>query len=234
MPNEERPDRRPLSDEAVTPLPSGRFPSSGDHIGESATLEALDPDRHAADLFEYSHGASGNPAIWDYLPYGPFGSLGEFGTWLRTCSASADPKFFAVRDKTSGAAAGMASYLNIHPLQGSIEIGHIWFAPLLQNTRASTEALYLMMRHVMDDRGYRRLEWKCNALNDASRRAANRLGFRFEGIFYNHLIVKGANRDTAWYSIIDSEWPDVRAAFERWLDLSNFDSDGRQRRSLGM
>jgi RimJ/RimL family protein N-acetyltransferase len=224
--------RRALSGAPVAALPSGIHPGCRHHQGETVILEPLDPREHAADLFELSHGEHGSPAIWDYLPYGPFDSLDAFRVWLRSCASTADPMFFVIRDLASRRAAGMASYLNIHPLQGTIEIGHIWFAPLIQNTRQSTEALYLMMRHVMDDLGYRRLEWKCNALNKGSRRAANRLGFRFEGIFYNHVIVKGANRDTAWYSIIDSEWPEVRAGFERWLAPSNFDPAGRQLRSL--
>jgi RimJ/RimL family protein N-acetyltransferase len=224
--------RRALSSEPATALPSGIYPGCKRHDGETVALEPLDPALHSADLFDLSHGELGSPAIWDYLPYGPFDGHDAFRNWLRTCASTADPMFFAIRDHVSGRTAGMASYLNIHPLPGTIEIGHIWFAPLIQNTRQSTEALYLMMHHVMDDLGYRRLEWKCNALNDGSRRAANRLGFRFEGIFYNHTIVKGANRDTAWYSIIDGEWPQVRAGFERWLDASNFDADGRQLRSL--
>ncbi len=230
--NEELAVRRSLSDEAIIDPPGGLFPRWETHQGATVSLEPLKPAIHTADLYELSHGDQGSPAIWDYLPYGPFPDISTFQSWLRSCAATADPMFFALRDSQSQRVCGMASYLNIVPLHGSIEIGHIWFAPLIQNTRQSTEALYLMMRHVMDDLGYRRLEWKCNALNRGSRNAANRLGFRFEGIFYNHTIVKNHNRDTAWYSIIDSEWPAVRSSFERWLASDNFDADGQQRVSL--
>ncbi|MEZ4520234.1 MAG: GNAT family protein [Thermomicrobiales bacterium] len=196
------------------------------------SLEPLDPDRHGDDLYELSHGESGSADIWDYLPYGPFPDGASFHGWLRTCASTSDPMFFAVRDAASGRTSGMASYLNIVPLHGSIEIGHIWFSPAIQASTATTEALYMMMRYAMTDLRYRRLEWKCNALNAASRRAANRLGFQYEGTFYNHVIVKGNNRDTAWYSIIDSEWPSIEQGFENWLSPENFDEDGRQRRSL--
>ncbi len=225
--------RRPLSEELVSPLPGGRFPEWRAHPGTTVDLEPLDPDRHCDDLFDLSHGDLGSPDIWDYLPYGPFPDEASFAGWLRSCAAAADPMFFVVRDRESERAAGMASYLNIVPLQGSIEIGHIWFSPAIQGTTATTESLYMMMRHAMRDLGYRRLEWKCNALNEPSRRAARRLGFRYEGTFYNHVIVKGYNRDTAWYSIIDSEWPDVESSFEQWLDPSNFGEGGQQLRSLG-
>lgn len=224
--------RRPLSEAPVEPLPGGRFTEWRVHEGGTVNLEPLDPAQHASDLYDLSHGEKGSPAIWDYLPYGPFPDEDAFTTWLRTCAATADPMFFVIRDKASGRASGMASYLNIVPLQGSIEIGHIWFAPTIQATTQTTEALYLMMRYAMTDLRYRRLEWKCNALNEPSRRAARRLGFRYEGTFYNHVIVKGHNRDTAWYSIIDSEWPEIESAFQQWLDPSNFDAGGKQQRSL--
>jgi RimJ/RimL family protein N-acetyltransferase len=224
--------RRALSDAVVDPLPGGRLPEWRKHSGGTVDLEPLNPTQHAADLYELSHGDQGTPDIWDYLPYGPFPDSSAFDNWLRGCAAAADPMFFVVRDKALGRTAGMASYLNIVPLQGSIEIGHIWFAPAIQATTATTEALYLMMSHAMADLRYRRLEWKCNALNQPSRRAASRLGFRYEGTFYNHVIVKGRNRDTAWYSILDSEWPEIDANFQRWLTPGNFDADGRQRESL--
>ena len=230
--HEELAPRLPLSGAPVEPLPPGIYPRCQTLEGRAARLEPLDPELHADDLWELSHGEQGSPTIWDYPPYGPFESPAAFQAWLRTCASTADPMFFAIRDLASGRAAGMASYLNIHPLIGSIEIGHIWFAPVLQRTLAATEAIYMMMRYAMSELGYRRLEWKCNALNEASRRAAGRFGFRFEGIFYNHTIVKGVNRDTAWYSIIDSEWPAVEAGFERWLDPANFDAEGCQLRSL--
>ena len=145
---------------------------------------------------------------------------------------SNDPLFFAIREKLSGKAYGMASYLNVRPSDGVLEMGHIWFSPTLQRSRPATEALFLLMRSAFDELGYRRVEWKCNALNGPSRRAAPRLGFRFEGVFYRHMIVKGRNRDTAWYSIIDEEWPRVRDGIERWLAADNFDEHGRQRRPM--
>ena len=230
--NEQPAPRRPLSDDVVDPLPGGRFPEWRVLPGSTVDLEPLDPVRHADDLYELSHGEQGSTTIWDYLPYGPFPGRPAFSSWLRSCAATADPMFFVIREKGLDRVAGMASYLNIVPPIGSIEIGHIWFSPVIQATTATTEALYLMMRYAMTDLRYRRLEWKCNALNEPSRSAATRLGFRYEGIFYNHVIVKGRNRDTAWYSLLDSEWPEVQENFERWLSPENFDEDGRQRSSL--
>ncbi len=230
---EELAERRPLSGEAVIARPEWRFPAWATLQGDTVDLEPLDPGNHATDLYELSHGPNTSPDLWDYMPYGPFESQAAFTAWLASCATTADPMFFTVRDKRSGRAAGMASYLNIHPQLGSIEIGHIWFAPAIQASTRTTEAIYLMMRYAMTDLRYRRLEWKCNALNAASRRAAKRFGFRYEGTFYNHLIVKGHNRDTAWYSITDEEWPAVEASFEAWLDPSNFDAAGNQHRSLG-
>ena len=145
---------------------------------------------------------------------------------MRAQSATFDTIFYAIRPLDSDSFHGQSSYLDINPLMGVIEIGHIWFGPQLLRTRAATEALYLMIRHAMDDLGYRRMHWRCNSLNEKSRQAARRLGFRFEGVFYNHMIFKGKNRDTAWYSILDDEWPEVRAIFEAWLDDANFDQDG--------
>ena len=192
-------------------------------------LEPVDPARRANDLFAASEGA---PALWDYLAYGPFESLEAFTEWLRERAASHDPLFYAVIDRASGQARGMASLMRIVPEHGVIEVGHIWFAPVLQRTRQATEAIYLLARYAFDTLGNRRLEWKCDAQNEPSRRAAERFGFVFEGIFRQHMVVKGRNRDTAWYSITDSEWPAVRAAFEAWLAPENFDSSGVQRRSL--
>lgn len=220
---------RPLSDAAPATLPSGRIPARAPLDGASARLEPIDPALHAPELFAAATGAD---ELWRFMGYGPWTDLAPFRAWLADGAAAHDPIFYAIRERSSGKAQGMASYLNIVPKAGSIEIGHIWFAPALQKTRAATEALYLLMRHAMDDLRYRRLEWKCNALNDASRRAARRLGFRFEGIFHQHMIVKGRNRDTAWYAIMDHEWPAVRAALDSWLAPANFDEQGRQRRSL--
>lgn len=223
---------RPPSDEVVDPLPPALWPSRIVHAGRWARVEPLDARAHAAELWEASHGDPAGERIWDYLPYGPFLSEDAFRGFLRDRSATADPVFFAVRDASTGRAAGVASFLNVVPASGSIEIGHIWFAPSLQRTPAATEALFLLIRHALDDLGYRRMEWKCNALNVASRRAAVRLGFSFEGIFYQHTIVKGRNRDTAWFSILDGEWPRLRANFEIWLAAENFDPSSKQRASL--
>ena len=197
--------------------------------GANVVLEPVDPARHAASLFASSKDA---PELWRHLAYGPFKDRAEFTSWLQDRAATDDPLFYALVDRAAGEARGMASYLRMEPEHGVIEIGHIWFAPALQRTRAATEAIFLLARHAFDDLGYRRLEWKCDSLNAPSRRAAERFGFTFEGIFRQHMITKGRNRDTAWYSIIDSEWPARRAAFESWLAPENFDEEGRQRRSL--
>jgi RimJ/RimL family protein N-acetyltransferase len=196
-------------------------------------LEPIKVAAHASILYALSHARPEDAGLWTYLPYGPFADQGAFERWLADCARSDDPLFFAIVDEASGNASGMASYLNIVPANGCIEIGHIWFAPPLQKTRGATEAIFLMMRHVFDDLGYRRLEWKCNALNEASMRAARRFGFTYEGTFRQHMVVKGRNRDTAWFALLDHEWPAVRAAFERWLAPANFDPAGRQRTSLG-
>ena len=192
-------------------------------------LEPVDAGRHAGDLFEASRGAD---EIWTYLAYGPFESLQSFTEWVKARAASTDPLFYAVVDRQAHAARGMASLMRMAPADGVIEIGHIWFAPSLQRTPQATEAIFLLARHAFDDLGYRRLEWKCDSLNLPSRRAAERFGFTYEGIFRQHMVIKGRNRDTAWFSIIDSEWPSRRAAFGQWLAPGNFDRDGRQRRSL--
>jgi RimJ/RimL family protein N-acetyltransferase len=222
---------RPLSDAPVAALPGARIPPRVPLARSVARVEPLDPAAHAEELYAASHGPAGGEALWRFLSYGPWPTLERFRDWLRDCAAVHDPIFYAIRDG-AGRACGMASYLNIAPKNASIEIGHIWLAPVLQRTQAATEALFLLMRHAMDDLGYRRLEWKCDALNAPSRRAARRLGFRFEGIFHQHMIVKGRNRDTAWYSLLDHEWPAVRAAIDSWLSPANFDASGRQRRSL--
>lgn len=217
---------------APVAAPSGLRPARQALEGRYVRLEPCDPQAHRAELFAAASAGADPAAIWTYLPYGPYADLAAFTERLEDCTQSEDPLFFTLRDKASGQASGMASYLNIVPQNGSIEIGHIWFAPTLQRTPAATEGLYLMMRQAFDELGYRRLEWKCNARNEASRRAALRLGFTFEGIFYQHMVVKGCNRDSAWFSILDGEWPRIRANFERWLAPDNFDSEGRQRVAL--
>ena len=173
--------------------------------------------------------------MWTYLPYGPFDSLDTYRAWTEEMSRRSDPLFFAIIDHNSGHASGravgLASYLRIDPAAGSIEVGHLHYSPLLQRTPAATEAMFLMMERAFN-LGYRRYEWKCDALNAPSRAAAQRLGFTFEGIFRQAVVVKGRNRDTAWFSIIDAEWPALANAFRRWLDPANFDPQGKQRERL--
>lgn len=192
-------------------------------------LEPLDPARHGDDLFAASQGAEDT---WRYLAYGPFAGREEFIRWLESRAPVDDPLTFAIIDRETGTARGLTSLMRIVPEHGVIEVGHIWISPALQRTRQATEALYVQARHVFDELGYRRFEWKCDTENGGSRRAAERFGFVFEGVFSQHMVVKGRNRDTAWYSIIDSEWPSRRAAFEAWLAPANFDGEGRQVRSL--
>jgi RimJ/RimL family protein N-acetyltransferase len=216
----------------VEPLPSGRSPERASLAGAYVRLEPVDVAAHAASLYALSHAGPEDAALWTYLAYGPFADQGAFESWLSERARSEDPLFFAIVDLASGAAAGMASYLNIVPAMGRIEIGHIWFAPFLQKTRAATEAIFLMIRHAFEDLAYRRVEWKCDSLNEASKRAARRFGFSYEGTFRQHMVVKGRNRDTAWFSLLDREWPRVRKGFEHWLAPENFDGEGRQRQSL--
>ncbi|MBF9035501.1 GNAT family N-acetyltransferase [Rhodobacterales bacterium HKCCE2091] len=197
--------------------------------GRYARLSRLSADRHAADLHE---ALAGDDSLWDYMPVGPFASAAAFHRWARSVEHSADPVFYAIENRETGRLGGFATYLRIAPEAGSIEVGFITFAPSLQRTRAATEAMYLMMRWAFEA-GYRRYEWKCNALNLPSRRAAERFGFSFEGVFRQHMIVKGRNRDTAWFSVIDGEWPALREAFDAWLAPGNFDAEGRQRERLG-
>jgi RimJ/RimL family protein N-acetyltransferase len=199
--------------------------------GRFCRLELFDPDRHCAELFDaYAEDKEGR--TWTYLAYGPFASFGGFRDLMRAHFTGQDPLCHIVIDRASGRAVGMASYMRIDPAVGSIEVGSIAYSARLQKSRAATETMYLMMRRAFDELGYRRYEWKCDALNAPSRRAAERLGFRFEGIFRQAVVYKCRNRDTAWYSIIDREWPALKAAFERWLDPRNFDGEGRQRESL--
>ena len=197
--------------------------------GELVRLEPVDVAQHADQLFAAQSSA---PELWEYLPYGPFANETAFRVWLTERAATSDPLFYAIIERKSGRALGMASLLRIEQGHGVIEVGHIWYSPALQRTRLATDAMYVMARHVFDDLGYRRYEWKCNALNEPSRRAAVRLGFTFEGVFRQHMVIKGENRDTAWYSMLDGEWPAAKAAFEAWLRPENFNGEGRQLRSL--
>ncbi len=195
--------------------------------GRHVVLEPLDPARDARDL--HAAGADGDPTLWDFLPYGPFPDPIALAAAYAELGASGDPAFLTVR--RDGAPAGIVSFLEIVPAHGTIEIGHIWFGAALQRTRAATEVFLLLLEEAFL-LGNRRVEWKCNAANGRSRRAAERLGFTYEGTFRQHRVFKGENRDTAWFSLLDREWPAARRAFERWLDPSNFDADGRQRATL--
>jgi RimJ/RimL family protein N-acetyltransferase len=197
--------------------------------GETVRLEPLNSGRHGEQLFAATAGAD---STWTYLPYGPFANKDQFLSWLAERAAMDDPLAFTIIDRAAGAARGMATFMSIVPEHGVIEIGHIWLSPKLQRTREATEAIYVMARHAFEDLGNRRLEWKCDAQNAASRRAAERFGFTFEGVFRQHRVIKGRNRDTAWYSIIDGEWKQRREGFEAWLAPANFDASGAQRRSL--
>ena len=201
-------------------------------LGAHVMLRPVDASRDGEPLFTASHPPQGDDAIWTYLPTGPYGDIEEFCGWLRWAEASEDPLYFTLVTLPDERPSGVASYLRIKPEFGVIEIGHIWFGPRLQRTTAATEAIYLLARRAFDELGNRRFEWKCDSMNAASRQAAERFGFRFEGVFRQHMVVKGRNRDTAWYAITDQEWPAVREGFERWLDPSNFDPEGVQRRSL--
>ncbi len=207
-------------------------PSREPMQGRLCRLEALSTAQHAAALHA-AYAADADGRNWTYLPYGPFEKADEYAKWTEWAESQDDPIFFAIVDLATQRPVGVASYLRIDPAMGSIEVGHLSYAPALQRTAASTEAMYLMMRRAFDELGYRRYEWKCDSLNAPSLAAAKRLGFRFEGIFRQALVMKGRNRDSAWLSIIDREWPALRSAFERWLDPSNFDAAGVQRQSLG-
>lgn len=198
--------------------------------GRFVTLTPLSP-HHATELFAVVGGAQ-NAWAWDYMPDGPFPDLLEFREFVAKKAISEDPLFFTIVDHASGKAVGYATLMRIDLSNRVVEVGNIMFSPSMQRTPGATESMFLLAKTVFDDLSYRRYEWKCNALNAPSRRAAERLGFTFEGVFRQHMIVKGRNRDTAWYSMLDAEWPAVKAAFEAWLDPSNFDDTGQQRKSL--
>jgi RimJ/RimL family protein N-acetyltransferase len=199
--------------------------------GTHCRIEPLDVDRHAADLFE-AYGQAPDASDWTYLFVGPFADFEAFREYLTKAAASSDPLHYTVIDATSRKAVGTLALMRIEPVHGVIEVGSVTFSPLLKQTRISTEAQYLLMRYAFEVLGYRRYEWKCDSLNAPSRKAALRLGFEFEGIFRQAIVYKGRNRDTAWYAIIDKDWPHIKRAFERWLDDGNFDANGRQRASL--
>jgi RimJ/RimL family protein N-acetyltransferase len=196
--------------------------------GRYCRLEPLDADAHAALLFR---AFEGHDDLWDYLPYGPFASAAQYHRWVRQVSDDPGLRFFAIVSRAEKRPLGVASFLRIDPASGSIEIGHICLSPDLQRTPVATEAFFLMMQWAFEA-GYRRFEWKCDALNLPSRRAGQRIGLSFEGVFHQATIVKGRNRDTAWFAAIDAEWPALREAFSVWLAPANFDADGRQRERL--
>jgi len=244
------------SDENGTAPPLGEpvdftgapFPQRIEHRGRHVVIRPLNPDTDAQPLYRASHAPTGDESVWTYLPDGPYINTESFQAALETKAGTSDPMFFTLARPSDGGPSdggpddggpgdggpdageplGMLSYLSIVPEHGIIEIGHIWFGPQLKRTPAATEAIFLLAKHAFDDLGYRRLEWKCNALNQASRNAAQRFGFSYEGTFANHRVFKGRNRDTAWFAITDARWPKLRAAFETWLQPSNFDDSGRQ------
>jgi RimJ/RimL family protein N-acetyltransferase len=206
------------------------LPPRAPMTGRYCRVEPLDIARHAADLYQ-ANAADTEQRMWTYLPYGPFNSQDSYVNWMRQVCSGDDPLFHAVIDSATQKAVGVASYLRIDPASGSIEVGHIAYAPGLQRTPAATEAMVLMMQRAFE-LGYRRYEWKCDALNAPSRAAAQRLGLSFEGVFRQASVYKGRNRDTAWYAAINEDWPALQAAFLRWLDPTNFDANGRQRARL--
>ncbi|HLY39814.1 MAG TPA: GNAT family protein [Terracidiphilus sp.] len=207
---------------AATPTPNPL-------AGRCVTLEPLNASRHSSDLFA---AVTRHDDLWTWLAAAPTATAAEMIDKLEKWRDAERALLFAIVPANTGKAAGWASYMRIKPAHGVIEVGNVMFSPALQRTRAATEAMYLMARHVFEDLGYRRYEWKCNALNEASRRAALRFGFAYEGIFRQHMVVKGKSRDTAWFAMLDADWPARKRAFEAWLDPANFDQAGRQRRTL--
>jgi RimJ/RimL family protein N-acetyltransferase len=200
--------------------------------GRHVLLRPVDPARDAEPLYALSHPPEGDPSIWTYLPDGPYESAEHLREALAWAQGADDAVYFTLVGLGDERPLGMAAYLRIEPESGAIEIGHIWFGAPLKRTTAATEAIFLLAAHAFEDLGYRRVEWKCNALNAASRRAAERFGFEFEGVFLQHMVVKGRNRDTAWYAITDRRWPAIGAGFRSWLAVENFDAEGRQRHAL--
>jgi RimJ/RimL family protein N-acetyltransferase len=223
-------DQPPLGAEVPGWRPVER-PPRAELRGRHVALRPVHAAADAGPLYAVSHPPDGDPAIWTYLPDGPYDDAAHLRKMLAWAETSDDPLYFTAVRLSDGRPSGVVSYLRIEPAHGAIEIGHIWFAPDLQRTTGATEAIYLAATNAFE-LGYRRLEWKCNALNEPSRRAAERFGFTFEGVFRKHQVVKGRSRDTAWYSILDDEWPAIGAGFEAWLAEGNFEPDGTQRRPL--
>lgn len=200
-------------------------------IGSYCRVEPVNAEQHAADLFRSIGNSNADEGRWTYLPYGPFADHEAFVGWLEAMERGADPSMHVIVD-ANGQAQGMAAFMRIDQANGVIEIGHLNFSASIQRTRVATEAMFLMMRRAFDELGYRRYEWKCDSLNEPSRRAAARFGFVYEGLFRQSVVYKQRNRDTCWYSMTDAEWPARRAAFEAWLKPDNFDDEGRQRSPL--
>ncbi len=221
-----QPIGEPVPNWTTRPAPS-RAPMEGRYC----RLVPLRADAHAAALYD-AYAAFSDESNWTYLPYGPFASAAKYADWIAEIESVDDPVPFAIQTRPDDRPVGVAAYLRVNPPQGSIEVGHLCYSPALQRTAAATEAMYLMMRHAFAELGYRRYEWKCDSRNAASRAAAQRLGFRYEGTFRQAMVMKGRNRDTTWFSILDSEWPAIQVALERWLEPGNFDGEGRQRKRL--
>lgn len=199
--------------------------------GNYCRIEPINMDAHAADLFS-AFKQDTESRTWTYLPYGPFDNEADFRLWMEGACFGDDPLFHAIIDGQTEKAVGVASYLRIDAANGVIEVGNINYSPLLQRTRAATEAMYLMMQRAFSELGYRRYEWKCDALNAPSRKAAKRLGFSYDSLFQQAIMYKGRNRDTAWFSVLDGDWPALKTAYLEWLDVDNFDADGEQKTSL--
>ncbi|WP_024676587.1 GNAT family N-acetyltransferase [Pseudomonas syringae] len=206
------------------------LPTDKTLAGRFIRLEKLDTSRHGDDLWAVLQGTDADPKLWDYLPYGPFIERIDFDTWLTGHQAASDPWFYTLIDQQTGKAEGVISLMSIFAAHGRIEIGHVTFSAAMQRTPKGTEAVYLLAREAFA-LGNRRVEWKCNANNARSKRAAERFGFSYEGTFRQHMVVKGLSRDTAWYSMLDSEWPERQKVFEQWLAVDNF-ADGQQIKGL--
>ena len=216
---------------SIVRFKKAKLPSKRKLIGKYCFLEPIDPRKHAKDLFNNFLKDKKNK-IWTYLPYGPFKNYVNFKKWLKSFCLKKDPFFYAIYSMKYKQFCGMASYLRITPEYGVIEVGHINYSPILQNTTAGTEAMYLMMKNAFETLGNRRYEWKCNTLNNPSKNAAKRLGFKFEGIFRQMVITKGRNRDNAWFSVIDKEWKNLKKSYVNFLKPSNFDKNYKQFKKL--
>ena len=201
----------------VQPISHIDLPQRADYEGKFITLSLVNPQTDVTDLYEGSHGSNIKKQLWTYMSYGPFDSKHHMQKWLEDCTKSSDPLFFTVHHLESKQRVGMVSFLNIVSDMRRLELGHIWYALDSQRSNVNTEAIYLMLCEAFDRLKYRRVEWKCDSLNERSRSAAMRLGFKFEGIFRQHMIIKGRNRDTAWYSMMDSEWRTIKENMEMWL-----------------